>query len=144
MPERNIQIVRDLIAHFFNAHDPEAADRFLTEDFWWTGGSVGTTEGREAYKQVMPRFWAGLPDVQATEEDILAAGDAVVARFTVTGTHKGQLWGIPPTGRRVSWQAVMIYKFREGKISQQWAAEDWTAILTQIGDITPPWNRAAA
>jgi predicted ester cyclase len=63
-----------------------------------------------------------------------------VARFRVDATHCGELWGIPATGRHVEWQAVMIYKFRDGKVAQQWAAEDWVAILTQIGDVTPPWR----
>jgi predicted ester cyclase len=45
---------------------------------------------------------------------------------------------IPATGR----QAVMIYKFRYDKVAQQWAAEDWTGILAQIGDAAPPWARS--
>jgi predicted ester cyclase len=44
----NTQTVRDLITHFFNAHDPDVAPTYFTEDFWWTGGSVGTIEGRDA------------------------------------------------------------------------------------------------
>ena len=144
MSERKIQVVRDLIDQFFNAHDPAAADRFLTEDFRWTGGSVGATEGRAAYQEVMPHFWAGLPDAFATEEDIFAAGDTVVARFTVTGTHEGPLWGIAPSGRSVSWQALMIYRFRGDKIARQWAAEDWAALLGQVGYATLPWDRPAA
>jgi hypothetical protein len=104
MTDQNIETVRALIARFFNAHDPQAAPEFLTEDFWWTGGSVGTIEGRAAYQEVMGHFWAA-------------------------------------TGKPVSWPALMIYKFRDGKVARQWAAEDWVAILTQIGDYTPPWQR---
>jgi steroid delta-isomerase-like uncharacterized protein len=141
MPETNLEIVRSLITDFFNQHDPETAARFFTEDFWWTGGSVGTVEGRERYQDVMRRFWAGLPDARATENDIVEVGDTVVARFTVEGSHHVELWGLPPTGRTVTWQAVMIYKFHDGKIARQWAAEDWVAILTQLGDYMPPWQR---
>jgi predicted ester cyclase len=89
----------------------------------------------------MRRVWAGLPDARATENDIDELGDTVVARFTVEGSHHGELWGLPATGRTVTWQAVMIYKFRDGKVTRQWAAEDWVAILTQLGDYTPPWQR---
>jgi predicted ester cyclase len=136
------QIVRALISQFFNAHDPEVAATYFTEDFWWTGGSVGTIEGRDEYQSVMRQFWTALPDARATEQEIWETGDTVIARFQVAGTHSADLWGIPPTGTHVEWQALMIYKFRDGKIAQQWAAEDWTAILTQIGDITPPWMRS--
>jgi nuclear transport factor 2 (NTF2) superfamily protein len=85
MPDSNIEIVRSLITDFFNQHDPETAARFFTEDFWWTGGSVGTVGGRETYQDVMRRFWAGLPDARATENDIVEVDDTVVARFTVEG-----------------------------------------------------------
>lgn len=117
--------------------------RSLPGPFWWTGGSVGTVQSRDTYQAVMRQFWSGLPDAEATEQEIIDAGDTVVARFTVTGSHKGDLWGIPATGKRVTWQAVMIYKFRDSKIAQQWATEDWVAILAQVGDITPPWARDA-
>ena len=56
--------------------------------------------------------------------DLWEIGDTVVARFRVNATHRGELWGIPATGRRMEWQAVMIYKFRYGKVAKQWAAED--------------------
>jgi steroid delta-isomerase-like uncharacterized protein len=140
---RNVQTVRQLIARFFNGHNPDLAADFFTDDFWWTGGSVGTVAGRDTYQGVMRGFWSGLPDAEANEQEIIDAGDAVVARFTVTGTHQGDLWGIPATGKRVTWQAVMIYKFRDGEIAKQWAAEDWVAILAQLGAITPPWERDA-
>ncbi|HVX09134.1 ester cyclase [Humibacter sp.] len=128
MTEATIQTVRNLIREFVNAHDPASADLFFTEDFHWVGRSVGSNTGREAYKRVMPGFWTGLPDAQAKEEDIFAIGDTVIARLTVCGTHTGQLWGLPPTGPRVSWQAVMIYEFRGSRVAKQWAAEDWTAV----------------
>ncbi len=135
----NVETVRALIADFFNSHNADAAAEFFAEDFWWTGGSVGVVEGRETYQVVMRQFWRGIPDARAIEEDLLEAGDAVVARFTVEGTHQGDLWGLPASGKPLRWQAVMIYKFRDGKVCQQWAAEDWAAILTQIGAIVPPW-----
>jgi steroid delta-isomerase-like uncharacterized protein len=139
MTTGEVTLVRALISDFFNVHRPELAPRFFTEDFWWTGGAVGTVEGRDAYQSVMAGFWGGLPDVTAAEEDMIDASGAIVARFTVTGTNTGELWGMPPTGKQVSWPALMIYKFRDGKIAKQWAAEDWAAILTQLGQLTPPW-----
>jgi predicted ester cyclase len=58
------------------------------------------------------------------------------------GTHEGELWGLAPTGRRLRWDAIMIYRMQDGKVVEQWAAEDWTAILHGLGDYTPPWLRA--
>jgi predicted ester cyclase len=139
MTTANVALVRALISDFLNGHRPGLAPRFFTEDFWWTG-SPGTIEGRDAYQSAVAGFWAGLPDVTAAEEHIIDAAGTVVARLTVTGTNTGELWGVPPTGRRVSWPALMIYQIRDGKVAKQWAAEDLAAILTQLGQRTPPWG----
>jgi predicted ester cyclase len=87
----------------------------------------------------MTRFFQALPDVHATEQDLSESGDTVAARFVVEGTHRAVLWGVSPTGHKVRWDAIMIYRFADGKISEQWAAEDWTAILHGIGVVRPPW-----
>ena len=75
-----------------------------------------------------------------------AARDAGVDRllvnhpnFVVEATHEGELLGIARTGRRVRWDAVDVYRLRDGKISEEWAADDMTAVLHQLGVYTPPW-----
>lgn len=135
----NVAVVRDLIARFFNGHNPDLAQHFFTPDLMWDGGSVGAVTGADNYSQVMRLFFQALPDVHATEREVIAAGDRVAMRFVVAGTHTGTLWGIEPTGAHVEWNAVMTYRFVEGKIAEQWAAEDWVAILQSVADFTPPW-----
>ncbi|SDQ66767.1 ester cyclase [Quadrisphaera sp. DSM 44207] len=139
--EENVAVVRDLIARFFNGHDTSIASRFFTPDLHWHGGSVGDVRGREDYAAVMDLFFTALPDVQATEQQLIADEDQVAARFTVTGTHRGALWGLEPSGERVEWLAIMTYRFVDGRIAEQWAAEDWVAILRDVGALTPPWVR---
>jgi predicted ester cyclase len=137
----NTEIVRDLITHFFNAHDVEVAERYFAPDLKWHGGLVGDVDGVRTYAGRMRGFFAALPDVRATEQDAFESGDRVCMRFVVEGTHEGGLWGLPPTGRRVRWDAIMIYRIQDGKVVEQWAAEDWTAIVHAVGDYTPPWLR---
>jgi predicted ester cyclase len=84
-------------------------------------------------------FIGALPDLDAQEQDVVAQGDTVAIRFVVEATHEGELLGIAPTGRRVRWDAVDVYKLRDGKITEEWAADDLTAILHQVGAYTPPW-----
>jgi len=84
-------------------------------------------------------FIGALPDLNAQEQDIVAQGDAVAVRFVVEATHQGNLLGIAPTGRRVRWDAVDVYRLTDGKISEEWAADDLTAILHRVGAYTPPW-----
>ena len=52
---------------------------------------------------------------------------------------KGELLGIAPAGRRVRWDAVDVYRLKEGKISEEWAADDLTAILNAVGAYKAPW-----
>jgi predicted ester cyclase len=84
-------------------------------------------------------FIGALPDLHATEQDIVAAGDTVAVRYVVEATHEGNLLGIAPTGRRVRWDAVDVYRLADGMIVEEWAADDLAAILYQVGAYTPPW-----
>lgn len=135
----NTEIVRDLIARFFNGHDPDLATEFFAPDLEWHGGSIGSVTGAKNYADVMRQFFAGMPDVRAAEQEALEDGDRVAMRFVVEGTHEGTLWGVPATGSRVAWNAIMTYRFVDGKVAEQWAAEDWVAVLHGIGVFTPPW-----
>ncbi len=58
--------------------------------------------GAQALKQVWPVLLRAFPDLHVTVEDVIAEGDKVVARDTVTGTHQGEYMGLPPTGRFVT------------------------------------------
>ena len=66
-------------------------------------------------------------------------GDGVAVRDVVEATHQGNLLGIPPTGRRVRWDALDVYRLTNGMIIEEWAGDDTTAILYQVGAYTPPW-----
>jgi hypothetical protein len=66
------------------------------------------------------------------------------SRLLLEGLGRGrecrsELLGIAPTGRRVRWDAVDVYRLRDGKITEEWAADDLTASLDQVGAYTPPW-----
>jgi predicted ester cyclase len=133
------ELVRALIERFVNGHDADLASEFYAPELVWHGGSVGTLEGAELYATVMRGFFNALPDVQAVEQDVIESGDKVVLRLVVDATHKGELWGIQGTGRHLTWDATITYRIQGDKIVEQWAAEDWTAILQGMGVFTPPW-----
>ena len=122
MSGSHIDIVRDLIARFFNGHNPDLATEFFAPDLDWNGngGSVGSVHGAENYAAVMLQFFEALPDVHAAEQEVLGDGDKVAVRFIVEGTHTGNLWGVPATGNHVKWNAIMTYRFVDGKVAEQW------------------------
>jgi predicted ester cyclase len=135
----NVDVVREYTRRVFNGHAPELALEYVTPDVKWHGGTLGTVEGPENLVGLLQGFIGALPDLTAQEQDIVADGDTVSVRFVVEATHLGNLLGFEPTGRRVRWDAVDVYRLRDGKISEEWAADDLTAILSQIGAYTPPW-----
>jgi predicted ester cyclase len=141
MAQPGIELIRDLIARFFNGHDPDLAPQFFSPDFRWHGGSLGTVHGIDAYAAAMRQFFAALPDAEAIEQDSAQDGDTVTMRFVVQGTHAGALWGVAPTGNRVVWDVTMVYHLSNGMVVEQWAAEDWIAFFQAIGVFTPPWAR---
>jgi predicted ester cyclase len=135
----NVEIVREYTLRVFNAHDPDLASEYVTPDVKWHGGTLGTVEGAENLVWLLRGFIGALPDLNAQEQDIVAQGDTVAVRFVVEATHEGDLLGIAPTGRRLRWDAVDVYRLMDGKISEEWAADDMTAVLHQVGAYTPPW-----
>ena len=132
--ESNIAIVREYGERVFNAHNPELAAEYVTPDVKWHGGTLGTVEGAEDLVKLLQGFIGALPDLNPQEQDIVANEDTVVVRFVVEATHQGDLLGIPATGKPVTWDAIDIYRVEDdGKISEEWAADDLAAILHSVG-----------
>ena len=139
--EDKIKIAREYLARVFNEHQPERALEFVTPDVVWHGGSLGTVRGAQALAGLLRVFIGALPDLQADEQDVIANGDLVMLRLVVTATQQGDLLGIPATRRKVRWDAIDVYRINDdGKISEEWAADDMAAFASQLGAIKLPWS----
>jgi steroid delta-isomerase-like uncharacterized protein len=137
--EENKRIVRAFIEAAFNQHKADRAAEFMTSDIKWHGGTLGTVEGRENFVGLIGAIVSALPDLRNVEQDIIAERDIVSVRAVVEGTHKGDLLGIPASGRHVKWDAVDVYRVADGKIAEEWAADDLLAFVYGVGAYTPPW-----
>jgi predicted ester cyclase len=73
------------------------------------------------------------PDCRFTIDDMIAEGDQVVTKKTFTGTHTGELNGIPPTGKRVTLRFADFMRIRDGKIVEHWLSMDQLSFLQQLG-----------
>ena len=135
----NERLVEEFYADVLDAHHGDHATRYLTPNMAWHGGTVGTVSGADNVAALMTAVVTAIPDLHATQEDIVAQGDDVVVRVVVTGTQTGAILGVPATGRAVSWNATDWYQLTNGKISNEWAAEDWTAFLYDTGTYKAPW-----
>ncbi len=136
----NKKIAREYIQRVFNEHKPELAMDYVTADVVWHGGILGDIAGAENVAALLKSFIGALPDLRAIEQDIVAESDLVVVRLVVTATQRGDLLGIKGSGRPVKWNAIDIYRVRDGRISEEWAADDIAAIMSQLGAFAPPWQ----
>jgi steroid delta-isomerase-like uncharacterized protein len=92
-------------------------------------------QGVEPFQQQIAAFRAGFPDLTVTIEDLLTDGDRFASRTTVTGTHTGDLTGMPATGKHISVEAVDIGRIENGQAKERWGGLNMYSMLTQLGVI---------
>ncbi len=92
--------------------------------------------GAQALKEVFARLHRAFPDLQITVEDLIAEGDKVVGRNSVTGTHKGEYMGLPPTGKSVTYNEIFIMRFVNGRVAETWGVVDVFSQMKQLGVIS--------
>jgi predicted ester cyclase len=138
--DQKVATAREFVAGVINGADAERARDFFTADVAFHAGVLGTTVGLDEVVSLLGGFVGALSDIDAAEQDVIASGDLVALRQVVSATHTGNLLGVPATGRRITWDAVDIYRVTDdGRISEQWAFEDLAAMLSQAGAISLPW-----
>ena len=87
------------------------------------------------HTQFAQAFYAGVPDLKHTIEDIVATDDQVVVRFSVSGTHTSDLMGIPPTNKQMKARAIAILEISGGKVTELNAVFDQLSVMQQIGAV---------
>jgi predicted ester cyclase len=89
--------------------------------------------GPEGCKQVARIFRTAFPDFNMTVEDVVAEDDLVVCRFRQTGTHRGELFGVPATGRGVDFGEIALCQIAGGQIVSTWFQTDMLGLMSQLG-----------
>ena len=136
--EENKAIVRSLY-EAFNKHNPDLLDEFMALDYVDAPNTPFELRGLERYKEFEAMFIKGFPDYSETIEDIIAEGDKVWIHFKVTGTHTGEwnLFGVTliPTGKKITYTGVGIWRIVNGKVVERTSVRDMLDFLRQIGVI---------
>lgn len=94
--------------------------------------------GPESARQLAAAFRSAFPDLHTTFDDAVAEGDKVAYRWTASGTHEGELMGIPPTGNRMTITGTAIARISGGKIEEGWQNFDALGRMQQLGVIPSP------
>jgi len=116
----------------------EVLDRNIVEHAPLPPGFKSVAEG---LKQLISEMRTGFPDLGVAVNDLVSQGDKVWTRVTFTGTHKGSFMNIPPTGKRVSFEAMDIVRFSGGKAVEHWGVTDNMGLFTQLGAIPAPGQK---
>jgi steroid delta-isomerase-like uncharacterized protein len=131
--ESNKTVVKDFIDGLFTKGDLSAVDTYLAEDFLNNDPPFGVTPDREGMRSAGVMMRAGFPDWHSDLHALIADGDIVVERFTASGTHRGEVMGVAPSGKTVSLPGINIWRLRDGQIIERWGRLDDLTFLKQLG-----------
>jgi steroid delta-isomerase-like uncharacterized protein len=124
--------VRRYYSELWNDWSADALDELISRDIVFRG-SIGTAvHGIEEFRQYVNKIRAAFPDFHNHIEEIIGEDDKVVARLTYTGTHRGELFGFPGTGKKITYQGIAIFQFRERKIISGFVLGDTESLKRQI------------
>jgi steroid delta-isomerase-like uncharacterized protein len=116
--ERRLEFIDKVIAPTHALGDPTVS-----------GGGVGPA----AYRRQVERFVTGLPDLKFNIDETISEKDKLVVAWTITGTHKGDFLGVPPTNKKVSFSGITINQIANGKIIESTVIWDGLGLLDQFG-----------
>jgi len=105
---------------------------------------TGIPAGREGLRAIASALRKGFPDMKIRIDLEVAEGDLVASYSTVSGTHKGELFGMPATGKHAEWAEIHIVKIVNGKITEHWGIVDQMGMLRQLGLAPTPQTAPAA
>jgi steroid delta-isomerase-like uncharacterized protein len=126
---KKLNAVDELMAASYVHHDPQ---------------SPVVSTGIESYKQFVNHYLKAFPDLHFTIDDEIADEQTIVSRWTATGTHQGDLPGIPRTGRKFSVTGMTIARVKNGKFIESWGNWDTLGLMQQLGVLpTETKGRAA-
>ena len=122
----------------FGEGKTEVVDELLHSDFvcYDPNSESGEIRGADTIKGEIGYFRNAVPDLTYSVEDQVAEGDEVVSRYTVSGTHQGEFFGIPGSGKRIEMTGINIDRFdKSGKLVEEWPEYDLLGAMKQLGAI---------
>ena len=132
-PEKNKKLVETLCKTVFQKHDFSKLDEIMRDDYIQHNEDV--PQGKAGFKRFFEQMFRAMPDFSYTIKKIVAEGDTVMMYSTTTATHLGEWLGNPPTGNKLNFDVVDIFRIQNGKIAEHWDVADTLKLFTQVGKI---------
>ena len=138
MPNEAYKEVMSRFVQFINTADGQLAKELISpEAVFHVPGRAEPMRGPEGYLSIIGMMRSGFPDIQWALDELILEVDKVAARFTMTGTHQGVFFGVPPTGKPIRVKAINIYHFSNGQIVEEYGQPDMLGLMQQIGALPP-------
>jgi steroid delta-isomerase-like uncharacterized protein len=131
--ETNKATIRRMVEQVWNEHRLDLVEEFFTEDFVSHIAGVPPSAGLEELKAGIAMTLNAFPDFKLSIDDEIAEGDKVVTRRTYRGTHQGELFGIPATGKQVTNEGAAVYRLVNARIAELWNRPDNLGLMQQLG-----------
>ena len=138
MSADSVALVRRGIEECLNKGNMKVADEIFAPRFvFHTPARPQPFRGPSGFKEYVTTIRSAFPDIHFTIEDIFADGDRVVARWSSTLTHRGEFFGIPPTGNRATLTGIHVYHIADGQIVEEWQELSALGLIQQLGVLPP-------
>jgi len=122
----------------FNEKNPELVNEVLAPHWEDIPLAPGQAPGPEGIKAIIRSLGEAFPDVQIVLHDVLQVPGRIAVRAEITGTHQGALFGIAPTGKRVSFRLHEFHTLDGAQVITTWHMEDWFGLFLQLGEFPQP------
>jgi steroid delta-isomerase-like uncharacterized protein len=136
--ETNKALYRRFIEEGFNQGRMATVDEVLAQNYVNHDAPPGSPQGAEGVKQIIQMFRTGFPDFRIEFDEQVAEGDKVSSLTTLRGTHQGPMFGVAPTGRKVTVTGLTMVRVANGKIQESWVKNDVLGLMQQIGAAPAP------
>jgi steroid delta-isomerase-like uncharacterized protein len=133
--DKNKAICRLFFDELLNKANYSIIEQLVDPDVISHDPFPGQAKGAKGLLDTMKLFHTAFPDMKIIMNDMVAEEDRVMSKFTVTGTHKEEFMGIHATGKKISYEEVVILRLADEKIVEHWAVADALSLMQQIGAI---------
>lgn len=138
-PESVAQPAHLMLEEVWSRGDLALVDELTTEDYVEHDPVLPEPiRGREALKETIAMFREGTPDLTKAVDETFVDGNTVVVTYAATGTHEGDIMGIPPTGRSIEVEGVFVYRVEDGRLAEGRDMWDAFGLLAQVGALPAP------
>lgn len=138
MSEANKEIVRREIKELLEGGNPTALNELIGEDYVSHDPALPEpVRGREGLRTLAEGYRTAFGRLNVRVEDQIAEGDTVVTRWTASGRHDGELFGVPATGKDIEVTGISVERIRDGRIVEDWTLWDALGLMRRFGVVGP-------